>query len=67
MATQAHRSGAQVEQKRILRVMKKFGIKPYRRRVRRPAKPNDLGKPPVSVPNVTKNTVSHCTICGIRE
>lgn len=48
-----------LNKKRILRVMKKFGIKPYRRRVRRPAKPNDLGKPPANVPNVTK------TLCPI--
>ncbi len=43
-----------LNKKRILRVMKKFGIKPYRRRVRRPAKPDDLGKPPATVPNITK-------------
>lgn len=43
-----------LNKKRILRVMKKFGMKPYRRRVRRPAKPDDLGKPPVSVLNITK-------------
>ena len=43
-----------LNKKRILRVMKKFGIKPYRRRVRRPPKPADLGKPPIPVPNVTK-------------
>jgi transposase InsO family protein len=30
--------------KRILRIMKKFGIKPYRRRVQKPAKPKDLTK-----------------------
>ncbi len=48
-----------LNKKRILRVMKKFGIKPYRRRVRKPAKSDDLGKPPVSIPNVTK------TLCPI--
>ncbi len=40
--------------KRILRVMKKYGIKPYRRRPSRPKKPNDEGKPPVVVMNVSK-------------
>lgn len=38
----------------ILRVMKKFGIKPYRRRVRRPCKPGDLGKHPLNVANWAK-------------
>lgn len=38
----------------ILRVMKKFGIKPYRRRVRRPCKPGDLGKNPLNVANWAK-------------
>ena len=38
----------------ILRVMKKFGIKPYRRRARRPCKPNDLGKHPLNVANWAK-------------
>jgi transposase InsO family protein len=43
-----------LNKKRIRRVMKKFGMKPYRRRVRKPHKPGDLGKPPVPGPNVTK-------------
>ena len=38
----------------ILRVMKKFGIKPYRRRVRRPCKPGDIGKHPLNVANWAK-------------
>lgn len=38
----------------ILRVMKKFGIKPYRRRVRRPKKKEDLNKDPLCVPNYAK-------------
>ncbi len=38
----------------ILRVMKKFSIKPYRRRVRRPCKPGDLGKHPMNVANWAK-------------
>lgn len=38
----------------ILRVMKKFGIKPYRRRGRRPCKPCDLGKNPLNIANWAK-------------
>lgn len=38
----------------ILRVMKKFGIKPYRRRVRRPRKKGDLNKDPLCTPNYAK-------------
>lgn len=38
----------------ILRVMKKFGIKPYRRRVRKHRKPDDIGKIPLSIPNYAK-------------
>lgn len=37
--------------KRIRRVMKKFGIKPYRRRVKKPRKPADIGKPPAQFEN----------------
>jgi len=43
-----------LNKKRIRRVMKKFGMKPYRRRVQKPQKKGDRGKLPVSVPNVTK-------------
>lgn len=38
----------------ILRVMKKFGIKPYRRRVRRPRKKGDLNKDALCVPNYAR-------------
>ncbi len=38
----------------ILRVMKKFDIKPYRRRVRRPRKKGDLNKDALCVPNYAK-------------
>ncbi len=38
----------------MLRVMKKFGIKPYRRRVRRPCKPGDIRKNPLNVANWAK-------------
>lgn len=43
-----------LNKKRILRVMKKYGIKPYRRRARRPRKPGDLGKDPMAVVNWAK-------------
>lgn len=43
-----------LNKKRILRVMKKFGIKPYRRRVKRFRKKADEGKPAVSCSNVYK-------------
>lgn len=45
----------------MLRVMKKFGIKPYRRRVRRPCKPGDLGKNPLNVANWAK------ALCPLRR
>lgn len=38
----------------VLRVMKKFGIKPYRRRARRPKKPGDLNKNPLNIANFAK-------------
>ena len=43
-----------LNKKRMLRVMKKYGIKPYRRRARRPRKPGDLGKDPMAVVNWAK-------------
>lgn len=43
-----------LNKKRILRVMKKFGIKPYRRRVKKPVKKDDLGKPPSRFKNEIK-------------
>lgn len=45
----------------MLRVMKKFGIKPYRRRVRRPCKPGDLGKHPLNIANWAK------ALCPLRR
>lgn len=41
-----------LNKKRILRVMKKFRLKPYRKR-RIPAKPGDQGNPPVKYPNIS--------------
>lgn len=39
---------------RILRVMKKFGLKPARRRIIRPRKKEDEGKAPIQAINITK-------------
>lgn len=39
---------------RILRVMKKYGLKPYRRRKKQWMKKKDLGKPPTGIPNLVK-------------
>lgn len=42
-----------LNKKRILRVMKKFGIKPRRRKVKRPFKPDDVGNDQSSFPNTS--------------
>jgi len=39
---------------RIRRVMKKYGLKPYRRRAKRYIKKKDLNKPPTGIPNLIK-------------
>lgn len=44
-----------LNKKRILRVMKKFNIKPIRRRVRKPNKKDDLKRQPAEYPNLIKN------------
>lgn len=44
-----------LNKKRILRVMKKYNIKPYRRICRKPVKKDDLNKPAVNYPNLIKN------------
>lgn len=49
-----------LNKKRILRVMKKYGIKPYRRICRKPIKKDDMNKPPVTYKNLIKN------VCPIR-
>ncbi len=48
-----------LNKKRVLRVMKKYGIKPYRRRGKKPVKKADLGKPASIHENLIK------TICPI--
>lgn len=45
----------------ILRVMKKYGIKPYRRRTRRPCKPGDIGNNPLAIANFAR------TLCPLRR
>lgn len=45
----------------ILRVMKKFSIKPYRRRTRRPQKTGDVGKHPLAIANFAK------TLCPLQR
>jgi putative transposase len=44
-----------LNRKRILRVMNKFGIKPYKRRPSKPFKKDDLGKPPTDYLNLIKD------------
>jgi len=51
----------QCNKKRILRVMKKFGIKPYRRKAKRPYRKDDLGKQSVAIANIAK------TLCPLRR
>ena len=41
--------------KRILRIMKKYNLKPYRRRLQKPQKLDDKNKPEALYPNVLKN------------
>lgn len=43
-----------LNKKRIRRVMKKFGLKPYRRKVKKPIKKADLGKPATKYANLIK-------------
>lgn len=43
-----------VNKKRIRRVMRLFGMKPYRRRVTQPVKLDDQGKPATPYPNLVK-------------
>jgi putative transposase len=50
-----------LNKKRILRVMKKFNIKPRRRKVKKPFKREDVGNEPSSFPNVS------LTLCPLRE
>lgn len=44
-----------LNKKRILRVMKKFGIKPYRRKAKKQFKKADINKPPSGFPNLLVN------------
>ena len=42
-----------VNKKRVLRVMKKFGIKPPRRQCKAPVKPEDQGRKPAEIADIT--------------
>ena len=44
-----------LNKKRIRRVMKKFGLKPYRRKTRKPKKVDDMGKLPTKYQNLIEN------------
>ena len=44
-----------INKKKIRRIMKKFNLKPYRRRVSKPVKPEDINKPAVSYQNLIKD------------
>ncbi len=44
-----------LNKKRILRIMKKYNLKPSRRRPQKPRKPEDENKPDTSYPNLIKN------------
>jgi transposase InsO family protein len=43
--------------KRVLRVMKLFGLKPQRKRGAKPDKPEDLNNPPQDIPNLIQNLI----------
>jgi len=46
-----------LNKKRILRVMNKFGIKPYKKKARKPSKQDDLNKPESGYINLVKDMV----------
>lgn len=43
-----------INKKKICRIMKKYDLKPYRRRVKKPLKPDDIGKPETIFKNEIK-------------
>lgn len=45
-----------VNKKKVLRVMKLFGLKPLRRR-KKPSKPDDVNQAPADIPNLIKGTI----------
>jgi len=46
-----------MNKKKILRVMKKFNLKPYRRRIKRFVKPDDINKAPTIYENLIKEII----------
>lgn len=51
-----------MNKKRILRVMKKYGIKPYRRRAKHPVKKDDIGKEKSEYTNLISSHIENDTI-----
>lgn len=49
----------QMNKKKVLRLMKKFNIKPYRRRIKKPVKAEDINKQPAIYQNEIKNIISN--------
>lgn len=47
-----------MNRKKILRVMKKFDLKPYRRRIKKLTKPEDIGKEPSTYQNLIKDIIA---------
>lgn len=47
----------QMNKKKVLRLMKKFNIKPYRRRIKKPVKLGDINKQPAVYQNEIKNII----------
>ena len=45
-----------INKKRVLRVMKLFGLKPQRRR-KKPEKSEDLGQAPIAIPNLVQGII----------
>jgi putative transposase len=47
----------QMNKKKIRRIMNKFNLKPYRRRIKKYIKPEDIGKEPTIYENLIKNVI----------
>jgi putative transposase len=49
-----------INKKKALRIMKKFELKPYKRRTKHPRKKDDLGRAPAGYPNLIKGICPTC-------
>jgi transposase InsO family protein len=49
----------QMNKKKVRRIMKKFNLKPYRRRTNKPVKPEDINKAPTIYNNLTENIIAN--------